>query len=82
MKPRYIFRGHPAGVAAKLAIAESTPVQTISAESLVKSLKERGAIMECPATCAPLFDPYSGRVWRCVAPLSTTPELQPGTLHV
>ena len=37
--------GHAARVAAKLAIANSTPVQKISVETVVRTLKEHGAIM-------------------------------------
>ncbi|MCU1327723.1 MAG: putative secreted protein putative xanthan lyase related, partial [Bryobacterales bacterium] len=46
MEPQYMILGHAAGVAAKLAIANSTSVQTISVATLIRTLKEQGAIME------------------------------------
>ena len=54
MEPQYMILGHAAGVAAKLAIANSTSVQTIDVPNLIKTLKEQGAIMEyVPSPQAP-----------------------------
>ena len=46
MEPQYMILGHAAGVAAKLAITNSTSIQSISVPILIKTLKEQGAIME------------------------------------
>jgi hypothetical protein len=45
MEPQYMILGQAAGVAAKLAIAASTSVQTIPIDALVQRLKSQGAVL-------------------------------------
>ncbi|HWC96220.1 MAG TPA: FAD-dependent oxidoreductase [Candidatus Sulfopaludibacter sp.] len=46
MEPQYMILGQAAGVAAKMAIAASSSVQSIAPETLVERLKAQGAITE------------------------------------
>jgi len=46
MEPQYMNLGHAAGLAAKMAIAGSTAVQSIPVDELVQKLKSQGAVME------------------------------------
>jgi hypothetical protein len=46
MEPQYMILGQAAGVAAKLAIADGTPVQEVPVPRLIEMLKQRGAVME------------------------------------
>ena len=46
MEPQYMILGQAAGVAAALAIAEKSSVQTIPVARLVEKLRSQGAVME------------------------------------
>jgi hypothetical protein len=65
MEPQYMILGQAAGVAAKLAISGSTPVQGIPVGTLVETLKQRGAVLEyVPSAQAPAIQLFQKRMSR------------------